>query len=210
MLWYEPTRQLNYCNLEQVKDHIAQAAGGITRDQLIEFLIPIASRFVDNWQRVPPSFYNNGAAASGLAEAFVLDGNGKQTIYIPYCTAITQVRVRENSTWTVWTQATDFFVWPYNTPYISRLDINLNGSQSNWPQYQRNIEVTARWGRYETTPRPIEEATIILVARLLRGGDQMFQEQSAISVLGQVIYQEPIGRQARALLDSVVGTIAVG
>jgi hypothetical protein len=56
----------------------------------------------------------------------------------------------------------------------------------------------------------IKQACIILVARMIQGGQQMFADQSAITELGQVMITDPLSKQARALLDSVPGMMHIG
>lgn len=206
MAEYEPTTPFDYTTLANVKAHIPE--GDLTQDVVIEALIPRASRYIDRYKRVPESFYRNGAAYAA-PDLHRYDGNGKTRLWIDYCTEIIQVRVR-NTTWEVWVENTDFYGWPYNTEALTRLDINELGDRVEWTSGQGNIEVTAHWGRYANTPPEVEEACIIIVARLIERGGMMFRDVGAIMELGRLVYTQPMDPEAKAILDGVPGRLTVG
>jgi len=206
MAEYEPTTPFDYTTLAAVKAHIPE--GDVAKDVVIEALIPRASRYIDRYKRVPESFYRNGDAYA-VADIHYYDGNGKVKLWIDYCTEIEQVRVR-NTTWAIWTENTDFVCWPYNTEALTRLDIRELGSQTVWTSGQRNVEVTAKWGRYANTPPEVEEACIIIIARLLERGSMIFRDVGAIMELGRLVYTQPMDPEAKAILDGVPGRLTVG
>jgi len=206
---YETTNPQSYCSRAEIKGHLAE--GDPAEDTLIDFLIPVVSRWIDNYKSVPVSYYNNGDAAGyGVAEIHRYDGSVEGEQWIDRCTSIDSVHIEESdATLTEWVEETDFIGWPYNTSYIACLVVKEYGAYSTWPDGQRNIIVTALWGGYTETPEPVKESCIILVARLLQGGKQMFEEQSAITELGQILYHEPLGQTVRVLLASIEGRITI-
>ena len=198
----------NYCTVPEVKIRLAE--GDPASDPKIEAAIPVASRAIDNFKGVPESYYNNEDEA-GYSETHYYDGNNDVDLWIDRCTSIETVTMEyPMGTPTVWVEATDFVVQPYNTPYISHLQVRQEGDHPYWYWGQRNIAVAAWWGGYTEAPQPVNMACIILVARYIQGGQQMFEEQSAISEFGQLIWKDPEGMRVRNLLKAVEGAVYVG
>jgi hypothetical protein len=196
-----PDAIFDYATLAEVKGHLP--LGTPATDPILSDLITRVSRFIDRYKRVPHSFFNNGGL---YAEHWPLyfDGNGLDRLWISPCTAVVSVLVDGMAV----VENTDFITYPYNSTPKWRLDMMPNGG--TWTQWQKNIEIDAYWGGYTDTPEDINEACIILVARLLQGGQQMFADQSAINELGQVMMTDPLSAQARALLDAMPGMMHIG
>lgn len=205
---YEVATPRSYCTVPEVRTWLAQ--GDPASDPQIEAAIPAASRAIDDFKGVPVSYYSNEDEA-GYSEIHFYDGNNEADLWIDRCTSIDTVIVEyPMGTYTTWTAGTDFVVCPYNTSYISRLQVRQEGDYPYWYWGQRNISVAAWWGGYTQAPRPVNLACVILVARYLQGGQQMFEEEAAISEMGQLIWKDPEGQRVRNLLRNVEGDISVG
>lgn len=192
----------DYATLAEVKGHLA--ATTTAQDGHIGDLISRVSRFIDQYKKVPPSYFNNGGL---YAEHWPLyfDGNGLEKLWISPCTALVSVLLDA----VAMVENTDFLTWPYNSTPKWRLDM-MPTQGNTWTEWQKNVEVDAYWGGYTDTPEEIKEACIILTARMLQGGQNMFADQSAITELGQVMMTDPLNAQARALLNSVPGMMHIG
>jgi len=204
---YEVPIACDYCTLAEVKAQLPE--GAPEEDVVLEALIPLISRRIDRYKRVPISYYNN-CGDYAIATIHLFDGNGETELWIDRCTQIDDVLVRQNSTGTHWVEGTDYYTWPWNTIWIARLDIRSQGSRSSWTAGQRNIEITARWGAFPYTPDAVNQACIMLVARMKARGQQMFRETGAIVELAQLVYTLAIDPEVASILKSVPGRLIVG
>lgn len=204
---YDVLAPFDYCTLTEVKAQIPE--GAAEADDIIEALIPILSRRIDRYKRVPVSYYNNGGDYA-VPTVHLFDGNGEEKLWIARCTEIESVLVRENSTGVNWVEAVDYYTWPWNSPWIARLDIRAQGSRSSWTAGQRNIDIAANWGAFADTPDEVKQACIMLVARMLGRGQQMFRETSAIVELARLSYTLAIDPEVASILKTVPGRLIVG
>jgi len=204
---YEVIAPFDYCTLAEVKAQIAE--GAPAADAAIETLIPILSRRIDRYKRVPVSYYNNGGDYA-VPTIHLFDGNGKRELWIDRCTEIESVLVRDNGTGVYWVEGTDYYTWPWNTIWIARLDLRSQGSRSTWTAGQRNIEIAAKWGAFPDTPDEVKQACIMLVSRMLGRGQQMFRETSAIVELARLAYTLAIDPEVASILKTVPGRLIVG
>lgn len=204
---YEVISPCDYCTLAEVKAQIPEGAPG--EDVVLEALIPLMSRRIDRYKRVPISYYNN-CGDYAVVTTHLFDGNGETQLWIDRCTEIESVLVRRNSTGVYWVEGTDYYTWPWNTPWIARLDIRSQGGRSSWTAGQRNIEIAAKWGAFPDTPDAVKQACIMLISRMKARGQQMFRDTGAIAELAQLAYTAAIDPEVASILRTVPGRLIVG
>jgi len=100
-------------------------------------------------------------------ETFKYDGDGSALLVISDCNTITEVKVDD----TVMTLGTDYFTYPTNKPYTSR--IALNGWR--FTKGMQNVSVTAKQAMCAELPKDIKFACTVLVAGIVN--NQLFNDK---------------------------------
>ncbi len=151
-----------------------------------------------------------GIDASVVTKVF--DGNGQAKLWLPDDLAtVTGLIVKVDtdgdysfSDETALTIDTDFWVGPYNAalepepkPY-EWLEVHPNSSVlSAWPEQQKSVQITAKWG-WPAVPEAIKDATI-MITRQLRDAEESGYTLSLESI-DQAI---PQGREVMTLLSRI-------
>ena len=182
----------DYCTAGEIRAVMPDQSWTTAYDALLTTLASRASREFDRYTNRPPGAYYVSTASDRY-----FTGNGTIQLWPGEMAAAPEaVRVAEGgvlSVLTAWNTASDYQPWPYNAadegqPYL-RLDVDVyNGSKTQWPPYPKAIKVTAKWGYSASVPDDVREATITMVVRQFKRGQQGFIDVGAIQELGQLRY----------------------
>lgn len=100
---------------------------------------------------------------------------------------------------------TDYLEWPFNRETIggdeieptTQLHINLNTGDYYWPvNIQRGVQVVADFGYSLTTPADINQACLLVAARLWRRKDALFGV-SGTGALGTQVVSQVVGKDGQ-------------
>ena len=187
-----------------VKEAMPDADMGSTYDAVLDMLITRASRLIDGMFKRKP-----GAFSVDMDETRYYDGSGGIEQWIDELAAApTSVSVAESgaiTSYTAWA-STDYFLWPANAlldgmPYM-RLDIDrLYGTKVLLYRYPKSVKVVGKFGFSTSTPKEIEQATIIQTVRWITRGRQAYQDTGAILELGQLKYTLKLDPDVETLLS---------
>lgn len=150
-----------YTTKANVKTYLGIPTATTTWDTLIDSLISIASRMIDN-------FTNRRFHVTDSDETKYFDGNGEVSLFIDDLISVTSIAI-DNVT----LEATDYHLLPYNSDpktEIQRDDDSSSDGHITWPSGQKNITIVGKWGYCETEDRSadIEFACRELVSDIFR------------------------------------------
>ena len=185
----------DYATLAEVQAGFPDSGMGTTTDTaftgIIESLITRASRLIDREVgREPGYFY---ATTDDTTRYY--DGSGEVEQRIDDMATLTSVAVAESggiasTSYTTWTEDTDFYVSPYNysanNEPISELVIDFNSGKSGWYGYRKAVQVVGVFGWSLTLPDDINEACIIQSVRWYMRSKQGYQDASSNPMTGQI------------------------
>lgn len=207
----------SYCATTDIKTDMPDSALSSSSDYdvMLPLLCEQASRLIDREVgRWPGYFYPTTDSATRY-----FDGSGEIEQYIDEMVSLTSVAVAEDggtasTSYTSYTENTDFYVWPYNYSAlgvpIQRLDVDWNGSKAGWPDSRKSIKVTGVFGYSLTPPADVKRACQIQVMRWFMRAKQGFQDASASVAMGELIYMQALDPDvARLLAPYKIGNLAI-
>jgi hypothetical protein len=195
---------------------------GSSSDTNLQILLDAATAAIDQYCGRPDGF-----TADTSASARVFVGRGQPWLYIPECTAITALAVKDSVSdddYTAW--ASDDYIAAsgsyenpdYNsTPYtLLIVDPDGTGGYADFTNgYTRGlrgfrptstlrakptVQVTAKWGYSTTAPASVKQACLIIASRYFKRGESAWADAAASGELGQLMYRQGIDPEAKQLL----------
>lgn len=189
-----------YCTPGDVKlDFGEQWTSGLKYDALLLDLIEAASRLIDRELHWDDCHF---AAADLADQTRRFDTEAGLEMRIPRCISITTLTIDTTADGipdTVWTQGTDFVVWPYNKPSFDKI-IVMEGATVVFSTGQRRLEIVGKFGGYTVPPREIKQACIITVARSFKRGMQAYQDTGALPEMGELTYTMALDPDVKEIL----------
>ena len=178
----------DYVSVAEVKANLPEsgfAATDSTYDAVIGSIVTAVSRLIDR----EVGRFDNYFVAPVTAATRYYNGTGTDRIWIDDAVSISELAVSEvgglNSTDYTGYPSTDFITWPYNEAPIRQIMIDrLNGAQSFFPRYRKNIKVTAVFGYSSTVPDIIKQAALIQATRLFMRTKQAYADMGASAETG--------------------------
>lgn len=167
---------------------------------LIESMITRASRLIDNEVAMWPGYFY----PTTDDETRYFDGSGEGASGsqpIDDCVSLTTVSVAEgggvaSTSYTDWTEDTDYFVSPYNYSALSQpitdLIIILDGSKTSWYRSRKSIKVAGIFGYSTTRPDVINQACIIQTVRWYMRSKQSYEDASANPFTGDLLFVQEL------------------
>lgn len=158
---------------------------------VLESMATRASRLIDREVgRWPGYFY-----PTTDDETRYYDGSNGAVQPIDDCISMTSVSVAEDggiasTSYTAWTEDTDFYVSPYNWEQIKEpfdeLVIDWNASKPGWYGYRKAVQVIGLFGWSASLPDDVNEACIIQTVRWFTRSRQNYQDASANPEVGRI------------------------
>ena len=194
-------------------------------DTAIEFLINVASEWVDRATGRPPG----GFVASSTATPYIFPGAGGVVQWIPDCTQVTLVEVKNSvtdTTYITWA-STDWLAasgepktpnynrLPYKfllidptgilTHFTSGKFASLRGFPPDPDANERGlgaptVRVTAKWGYQATCPAPIKQIVLIQTVRWLKRAEGVWADAVASNNFEMMLFQKDLDPDVTALL----------
>lgn len=172
----------DYTTLAEVKAEIPDGPFSTTDyDAQITSLITVASRLIDKYLGVWPSYF-----ASTSEETRYFDGTGSQEVKVDDLISITSLAVAEtgDTDYTTWTTSDmDYYVRPYNYAGlglpISHIVVDHNGDQYSIPPFPKALQITGVFGFSSTPPELVAQATRVQVIQWLMRSKQGWQNTGA-------------------------------
>ncbi len=124
--------------------------------------------------------------ADSVASARVYDGDGKSSLLIDECVAVTKVEVGNDSYGSTFSEvaatgADRYFTEPANAIVKNMAIHKITLNARCFPEGIQNNKITAKWGYSVAVPADIEFAATVFVAGILnqhrQGGDQIKSER---------------------------------
>jgi len=162
---------------------------------VMDGFVTAASRLIDREVgRWDGFFYPSTDTAT-----YYYDGSGDLSIEIDEFVSISTVSVAEqggvaSTSYTAWTENTDFLTWPYNASNksrpITRLDIDeIDGSKAVWYAYQKAVKVVGIPGYASSPPDIVATACRMQAVRWFMRAKQGYQDTGANVEFGQMRFQ---------------------
>jgi hypothetical protein len=171
-----------YATLADLKTREKITTTDTTRDAHMEQMIEAASRWIDGI--TGRQFYATSATYYFTArDNFSLRVTDLLSV-TTLKTDLSGARAYE-TTW----DDTDFDLCPYNTPPYQWIEVAPNGLNL-FPLTRRGVQIAGSWGYSATTPDAVNEACLLVAARLYKRKDAIFGV-SGVSQLGQTILRLP-------------------
>ena len=182
-----------YCTLADLKARIFTDTPSVdaARDALIEGTIEAASRWIDTW--TGHQFF-----ATTATRYFTADH--RDWLPVPDLLTVTTLKTDDDGNRvyeTTWA-ATDYDLHPFNNPPYQWIELPPNGLKT-FPLYARGVEIAGTWGYASATPDAVNEACLLLAARLWKRKDTILGV-SGVSQLGQLTVKVPVDDDIRGLL----------
>lgn len=184
-----------YCTTTDIQEGLVDSGLSTSTDtaytNLFGYMATRASRLIDREVAKWPGYFY--PTTDGETRYF--DGSGEDVQEIDDCLSITSIGVAEeggvaSTSYTTWTENTDFYVAPYNYSALglpfNELVIDWNGSQSVWYRYRKAVKITGIWGYSTTVPDDVKQAVVIQATRWFARSRQMYQDASANPEVGQI------------------------
>ena len=198
-----------YCEAYDIRNELAIGSGAdVTSgqwDRALDAMAEECSRLIDAYCNVE----DNAFLASGSATRYV-DGDGSTQLWLPWpAVSISAVAVEEtDGTYTTWTQATDYYRWPYQDDSgltlnpILRLDVNRksDGDKSRWTAGQRRVRIAGVWGVSSTVPDLVRRACIIQCANWYKMAMQGWSDTGGSPEFGQLEYPHKLDKSVVELV----------
>ena len=180
----------DYVTVAEVKANLPESGltpTDTTYDAVIGGIVTAVSRLIDR----EVGRHDNYFLPSTSGETRYYDGSGTTRLQIDDAVSISELAVSEvgglNSTdYDVW-PSTDWYNWPYNSSPIRALVVDrLNGAESHFPRYKKNVKVTGVFGYSLTTPPQVSQAALIQSTRLFMRTKQAYADNGAGAEVGQM------------------------
>ncbi len=191
----------DYATTAMVKAVMPDVSWGTEYDFILGTLITRASRLIDR-----ATLRESGEFCTGTAGTVrYFDGSGEQRLWIDELADVPSlVEVAETGDLTAWETwaATDYILWPYNSPPYRRLDVDvLYGTKAIWPKFRKAVRITGPWGFSVTVPDDLQQAVITQVVRWFKRGQQSFSDVGAVAELGQLTYTKAIDPDVAMMIE---------
>jgi len=196
-----------------------------TYDAVLEIAMEGATLTIDQICNRPDGFVSD---AAGSARVFA--GTGKAYQYIPECTSISLVAVKDSITATSYTSwaTTDWIPFrgdiefpDFNrTPYEGLFVDYANGSESqflsgrmdrgggwgaggrSYSIAQPTVQVTAKWGYSVACPADIKEAALMQASRWYKRHQSGMSDTMATAEFGALMYRQVIDPDVKLILSN--------
>jgi len=175
-------------------------------DAVIQGMITGASRLIDK----EVGGWTNYFYPTTDDQTRYFDGNGEEEIYIDPLVSLTSVYVSESggrasTSYTAWTENTDFYVSPYNysvigAPIQSLVIDNDSGSKGNWGTTRKGVKVTGVFGYASYPPADIQQACKITAMRWFMRAKQSWQDTSVNAAIGEMLYTQSLDPDVKEIL----------
>jgi len=175
-------------------------------DAVIQGMITGASRLIDK----EVGGWANYFYPTTDDQTRYFDGNGEEEIYIDPLVSLTSVYVSESggrasTSYTAWTENTDFYVSPYNysvigAPIQSLVIDNDSGSKGNWGTTRKGVKVTGVFGYASYPPADIQQACKITAMRWFMRAKQSWQDTSVNAAIGEMLYTQSLDPDVKEIL----------
>ena len=188
----------DYCTSAEVKADMPGSglASSTDMDATISSMITIASRAIDR----EVGRWDNFFYPTTDDQTRYFDGSGELEQPIDEMVSLTSVSVSESdgrasTSYTDWTEDTDYYVWPYNYASIGKpiqklIVDNDSGSKGVFYRVRKGVKVSGVFGYASSPPDTIKQACKMQVIRWVMKAKQAYQQQSANAQVGQKIYTE--------------------
>lgn len=198
----------DYASVAEVKADLPDVDLGTLDDydQTLAEMVTAASRLIDREVGGWPNYF----IASSTDEIRYFDGSGEKEQPIDPVTSLTSVYVSESggrasTSYTEWTEDTDFYVWPYNYSYtnqpIQKLIVdNDAGSKGVFYSVRKGVKVTGKFGYSTSVPEDVKQACKITAMRWFMRAKQSYQDTSASERLGQLLYTQSLDPDVKQIL----------
>lgn len=190
-----------YCTLAELKVRLQIETSDTTEDTRLEQVVMVSSRAIDAYcNRV---FYTTTEARYFTAES------GSQ-VFVDDLTSVSELATDNSGQGTYETtwDSSYYHLYPYNAagkeePYSA---INVSPlSIYGFPVYPKAIKITGNWGWvFTTAPKPIQEACILMSARLYQRKSAVFGVQGTNALGSTTIGSIPIDNDIKMLLSRFV------
>ena len=175
-------------------------------DAVISEMISSASRLIDREVGGWPGYFY----PSTVDSTRYFDGSGDVEQWVDPMVSLTSISVSESggrasTSYTDWTENTDYYTWPYNTtdtgdPIEKLIVDNDAGSKGNFADVSKGVKVTGVFGYSASVPDDITQAVKITVMRWFMRSKQAYQDTSASERLGQLLYTKSLDPDVVELL----------
>lgn len=175
-------------------------------DAVIQGMITGASRLIDKEVGGWPNYFYPSTAD----ETRYFDGSGDVDLYVDPILSLTSVYVsesggRESTSYTAWTENTDYFVWPYNysslgEPIQKLLVDNDSGGKGTWGTTRKGIQITGVFGYSSFPPADIQQACKITAMRWFMRAKQSWQDTSVNMNMGELLYTQSLDPDVKEIL----------
>lgn len=197
-----------YVSLAEVKADLPDLDSGALDDydNVISRMVTAASRLIDREVGGWPGYF----IASTADETRYYDGSGEEEQYIDALASLTSVSVSESggrasTSYTDWTEDTDFYTWPYNATLIGKpieklIVDNDSGSKGVFYAERKGVKVVGKFGYATNCPYDIKQAAKIQTMRWFMRSKQSYQDTSASERLGQMLYTQELDPDVKRIL----------
>jgi hypothetical protein len=198
----------DYVTAAEVKANLPEAgfaSTDTTYDGVIGGIVTAVSRLIDREVGRGDNYF----LPSTNAAVRYYDGSGKSRQWIDDAVTVSEVAVSEvgglnSSDYAVY-PTSDYFTYPYNdTPARAIVLDRLNGSQSYFPRYRKNVRVTAVFGYAAAVPALVSQAALIQSTRLFMRTKQAYADNGASGEVGQMTINVGSRRDIVPTLDNDV------
>jgi hypothetical protein len=175
-------------------------------DGVIQGMITGASRLIDKEVGGWPNYFYPSTAD----ETRYFDGSGEVDQFVDPLISITSVAVSESggrasTSYTAWTENTDYFVWPYNYASIGQpiqilLVDNDSGGKGTWGSTRKGVKVTGVFGYSSYPPADIQQACKITAMRWFMRAKQSWQDTSVNAAMGELLYTQSLDPDVKEIL----------
>lgn len=159
-----------------------------------------ASRMIDRYI----GRWDNYFYPSTDAETRYYDAVGGKEMLIDECMSITSVSVAEDydlSSYTDWTDGTDYLTFPYNSSPKFQIIIHPDSGKYKFPVYRKAVKVVGRFGGSLTVPEVVKRACKIQAVRYFMRAKQAYQDTGLSTELGQLLYTQELDPDVKLLLQ---------
>ena len=210
--------QMQYAKASDLKAYPSGANLQSIADPELDVLLTMASEWIDNKCGHGPNAFA-ASIANGNQSTQLFDGNGKQTMFIPYAVSISSITVDGSvlagTSWVGYPSVTwrPFYrislVTALSVYQLAQTALAYPGSQPSFTPGNQNVQITALWGYAANTPFGVKQACIMKAIEWLKeqgssafamrgagggmnAGKDLRSGLTAESVLAPFIRREPL------------------
>lgn len=190
---------MGYCTVDDIKSAMIDAQFTPAQEVLLQTLIDGASDFIDAY-----TGRARGSYAVNTQTIKYYNGSGDAVQWInEIADAPVAVEYLDTSS-KVWVpfDVSKIYAYPYNQYPANALLLDSQSDLTVFPYGRRNVRVTGYFGYSRIPPNIIKQATIMVVVRWFKRGQQAYQDTGAIIDLGQLKYTQAIDPEVHALLTA--------